>query len=112
RQRPETQAGRLDRFRWDLRQGPGIRGCNQGSRPHRSGDVGMKLALDTNRYTDFWNAVPEVVRRIEDVEEIYLPFIVLGELRCGFLWGRRRAENERALQAFLRKPPVRILWPD
>src|SRR4051812_771640 len=72
----------------------------------------MRLALDTNRFTDFWNGVPEVVHHVEDAEEVYLPFIVLGELRCGFLWGSHQAKGERALRIFLGKPPVRILWPD
>ena len=72
----------------------------------------MKLALDTNRYTDWWSGDQSVIATVEDAEEIYLPFIVLGELRAGFLKGTRASENEAALQRFLHEPTVRTLYPD
>lgn len=34
----------------------------------------MKLALDTNRYTDLMIGVPEVVRVLETASSIYVPF--------------------------------------
>ena len=37
----------------------------------------MKIALDSNRYTDFCRGVSEVVEVIENATEIYLPLIVL-----------------------------------
>jgi len=72
----------------------------------------MKLVLDTNRYTDFWNSVPDAVRQIADADHVYLPFIVLAELRGGFRFGTRQLENEQALQTFLAKSVVTVLWPD
>jgi tRNA(fMet)-specific endonuclease VapC len=72
----------------------------------------MRLVLDTNRYCDFWNALPQAVQVIDDADDIYLPFIVVGELRGGFLHGSRARENERALQAFLNQEGVEVLWPD
>lgn len=38
--------------------------------------------------------------------------MALGELRTGFALGRRAAENERELAAFLRNPVVEILDAD
>lgn len=72
----------------------------------------MRIALDTNRYSDFWNGEAEVVRTIEGAESVYVPFVVLGELRSGFLNGSRSAENERVLRRFLNKPDTHILLPD
>jgi predicted nucleic acid-binding protein len=43
----------------------------------------MKLILDTNRYRDFCAEQPEAVRVLQQAERIYLPFIVLAELRAG-----------------------------
>ena len=72
----------------------------------------MRLALDTNRYTDFCRGDGEVVTALERAEEIYVPFIVLGELRAGLAASRHRTSNEAVLRAFLVKPGVRILLAD
>ena len=72
----------------------------------------MRLALDTNRYTDFWAGNAAVVDRVEKAEEVLVPFTVVAELRYGFLKGSRRDENEAVLQKFLRKRGVSILFPD
>ena len=47
----------------------------------------MRLALDTNRYTDLCRGNASVVEAIELADEVWLPFIVLGELRAGFAVG-------------------------
>jgi tRNA(fMet)-specific endonuclease VapC len=72
----------------------------------------MKIALDTNRYTDFCRGEPDVIEPIARAEMIYLPFVVLGELRAGFHIGSRAKQNERNLVRFLNSPRVRLLLPD
>jgi tRNA(fMet)-specific endonuclease VapC len=72
----------------------------------------MRLALDTNRYTDLCRGVAEVVELVEHAEAVFLPFIVLGELRAGFALGSRGAENERILRRFLMQPGVAVLFAD
>lgn len=72
----------------------------------------MRLALDTNRYTDVCRAVPDVVTLVEQADGVLLPFVVLAELRGGFALGRRGAENERILRRFLMKPGVEVLYAD
>ena len=72
----------------------------------------MRLALDTNRYTDLCRGAAEVVELVEHAEAIFLPFIVLGELRAGFALGSRGAENERILRRFLMQPGVAVLFAD
>lgn len=72
----------------------------------------MRVALDTNRYVDLCKGVDETVALLEGAEAILLPFVVLGELRAGFAFGRRQAENERTLRRFLLKEGVRVLFAD
>jgi predicted nucleic acid-binding protein len=72
----------------------------------------VRLALDTNRYTDFWAGDAQVVEHVERAEEVLLPFVVIAELRYGFLKGSRRDENEAVLRKFLNKRGVSILLSD
>lgn len=72
----------------------------------------MRLALDTNRYTDFCRGDENVMHNLELAETIYLSFVVLGELRAGFAVGTSGAQNERILRRFLMKDGVQILFSD
>jgi len=72
----------------------------------------MKLALDTNRYTDLCRGEQSVIETVERAEEVWLPFIVVGELRAGFAAGTQGPRNEAALRRFLLKPGVGILYAD
>ena len=72
----------------------------------------MRVALDTNRYVDLCKGVTETVALLEEAETILLPFVVIGELRAGFVHGRRQAANERILRRFLFKDGVRALFAD
>jgi len=70
----------------------------------------VRLALDTNRYTDLCRGDAAVVETVETADEVWLPFIVLGELRAGFAAGTQGPRNEAALRRFLMKPGVAILY--
>lgn len=72
----------------------------------------MKVALDTNRYTDLCKGVERTVDLVATADAVFLPFVVAAELRAGFAFGRRTAENERVLQRFLAKDGVSILHAD
>lgn len=72
----------------------------------------MKVLLDTNRLTDAFRGVSEVVRILEQAAEVWIPFVALAEIKAGFLGGRRAAENEDLLRAFLRLPGVGVLFAD
>jgi tRNA(fMet)-specific endonuclease VapC len=72
----------------------------------------VRVALDTNRYVDLCKGVDETIEILEQADEILMPFAVLGELRAGFVHGRREAENERVLRRFLLKDGVRVLFAD
>ena len=72
----------------------------------------MRVALDTNRYTDLCRGQPEAVEPVVRAELVMVPFVVLAELRAGFQVGTRARENERVLIRFLNSPRVRVLLPD
>ena len=72
----------------------------------------MRVALDTNRYVDLCKGVADTVTLVEEADDVLLPFVVLGELRAGFVHGRRPAENERILRRFLAKDGVHVLFAD
>jgi tRNA(fMet)-specific endonuclease VapC len=74
--------------------------------------VAVRLALDTNRYTDLCRGIASIVKTIEEADEVFLPFVVLGELRAGFAVGSQGARNEAVLRRFLLKPGVTILYAD
>lgn len=72
----------------------------------------MRLAVDTDRYTDLCRGDEAVVEVVELAEEVWLPFIVLGELRAGFAVGSQGPRNEAVLRRFLLKPAVKVLYAD
>ena len=77
----------------------------------------MRLALDTNRYTDLCRNESSVLNTVEHAEEVWLPFIVLGELRAGFAVGSLSSgspgpRNEAVLRRFLLKSGVGVLYAD
>ena len=69
----------------------------------------MKLALDTNRYVDLCKGLAPTVDLVASADAVFLPFVVVGELRAGFALGRRGAENERVLRRFLQTDGVHLL---
>ena len=72
----------------------------------------MRLALDTNRYTDLCRGDRSAVETIELADEVWLPFIVLGELLAGFAVGSQGPRNEAVLRRFLLKPGIGVLYAD
>jgi len=72
----------------------------------------VRVAVDTNRYVDLCKGVAETVEVLESADVIVLPFVVLAELRAGFLLGRRQVENERSLHTLLLKDGVDVVYAD
>jgi len=72
----------------------------------------VRLALDTKRYTDLCRGNVSVVETVEFADEVWLPFIVLGELRAGFAAGSQGPRNEAVLRRFLLKFGVGVLYGD
>ena len=72
----------------------------------------MRIALDTNRYVDLCRGREETARLVATAETVFLPFVVVAELRAGFALGRRSVENERVLRRLLLKEGVQVLFAD
>jgi predicted nucleic acid-binding protein len=69
----------------------------------------MRFVLDTNRLTDFLRGDTDAVDKIQLAERIFVPVIVLGEMRAGFSVGKRAARNEVRLAQFLDSRRVALL---
>jgi tRNA(fMet)-specific endonuclease VapC len=72
----------------------------------------VRVAIDTNRYGDFWEGVAKTVSLLEESDSVVVPFVVIAELRAGFVYGKRQAENERKLREFLARSGARVLFAD
>lgn len=71
--------------------------------------MAVDIAIDTNRYRDFVDGVPETVSVFRTSPKILIPFVVVAELRAGFAVGSRGVENERVFEQFLHRPRVEVL---
>ena len=74
--------------------------------------MAMKIVIDSNRYTDLCHNVLEVIEIVERASLVFVPLIVIAELRAGFANGNQQEKNERILTKFLNKDEVSILYPD
>ena len=72
--------------------------------------MALKIAIDTSRYRDFCANDPLAVDWLQTAEHIFLPFVVLAELRAGFLCGSQARQNESVLNRFLNRSRVTILY--
>jgi predicted nucleic acid-binding protein len=60
-----------------------------------------RICLDTSAYSHFKRNAPKAVQIINAAREVFVPTVVLGELRTGFRLGGRAVQNEKELGAFL-----------
>jgi len=72
----------------------------------------MKLLLDSNRYTDFVRGEPSAVQTIQAATIVFVPFVVLAELRAGFFVGTRARENQATLTRLLQQPSFSAVYAD
>lgn len=72
----------------------------------------MNVALDTNAYSDMMRGESSRTEIVSRATRVYLPLIVIAELRSGFAAGELTGRNEVELQGFLREPQVTVLLPD
>jgi tRNA(fMet)-specific endonuclease VapC len=73
--------------------------------------VEVRIALDTNRITDLFRGDSELAERLGTSEEVWIPLIVLGEIKAGFHGGTEQRRNEVLLNRLLAKPTVGVLLP-
>jgi tRNA(fMet)-specific endonuclease VapC len=71
----------------------------------------MRVAIDTNRLTDLLRGDARLAERLVVCDEVWVPLVVLGEIKAGFHGGTQRHRNEALLQRFLAKATVSVLLP-
>lgn len=70
----------------------------------------MKLVMDTNIYCDYAQGRSETVELLaEHGETLFIPAVVLGELRYGFMKGNRFERNERKLGQIIRRLEIEVI---
>ena len=74
--------------------------------------MALRVLLDTNRLTDVLTGDQRLTATIEAAEQVWLPFIALAEIKCGFLAGTKWKQNEASLRRFLSLPGVDVLYAD
>ncbi|OGV62606.1 MAG: twitching motility protein PilT [Lentisphaerae bacterium RIFOXYA12_FULL_48_11] len=72
----------------------------------------MRVLVDTNRYRDFCEGEPSALEVVQKAARLYMPFVVIAELRSGFLCGTQSRQNEKYLTMFLNSERVEALYPD
>ncbi len=71
----------------------------------------MRVAVDTNRLIDLLRGDAQLAERLGACDEVWVPLMVLGEIKAGFHGGTQRHRNEALLQRFLAKATVSVLLP-
>lgn len=71
----------------------------------------MRVALDTNRLCDLFLGDAPLAEQLGACDEVWIPLIVVGEIKAGFYGGTQQARNEAALRRLLATATVRILIP-
>lgn len=71
--------------------------------------MAIRIALDTNSYSDLCRGHEVLVKLVQQATAIALPSIVLGELKAGFKSGSLARQNAEQLTTFLSDHRVAIL---
>ena len=71
----------------------------------------MRVALDTNRLTDLFQGDRELADWLGTCDEVWIPLVVLGEIKAGFYGGTQHRRNENLLHQLLAKTTVAVLLP-
>jgi predicted nucleic acid-binding protein len=74
--------------------------------------VEVRVALDTNRLTDLFQGDATLAERLGLCDEVWIPLVVLAEIKAGFLGGNKGHRNEILLRKLLSKATVGVLLPD
>src|ERR1035437_3011848 len=70
----------------------------------------MKIALDTNRLTDLVQGDAALAAFRGTCDEVWIPFVVLAEMKAGFYGGTRQSHNEALLANVRARETVTILF--
>ena len=71
----------------------------------------MRVALDTNRLTDLLQGDAALAERLGACDEVWIPLVVLAEIKAGFYGGTEQHRNEILLRRLLAKSTIGVLLP-
>lgn len=71
----------------------------------------MRVALDTNRLTDLFRGDDALASQLGSCEEVWIPLVVLAEIKAGFYGGNQQFRNEILLRELFVKTTVGLLVP-
>jgi len=71
----------------------------------------VRVALDTNRLTDLFQGDAALADWLGTCDEVWIPLIVLGEIKAGFYGGSQQSRNDLLLRKLLSKTTVGVLLP-
>lgn len=69
------------------------------------------LLIDTNVYSALDKGDAMAIDILHDQSNIYIPIMVIGELRYGFMNGSKQQENNVKLSKFLAQDVVEVVFP-
>ncbi len=72
----------------------------------------MTYLFDTTAYSHLLQGNKAVANILKDAETIFLPNVVIAELKYGFMLGTRQEENEQLLSRFIANQKIRVILPD
>ena len=70
----------------------------------------MRIALDTNRLTDLFQGDAALAAFLGTCDEVWIPFVVLAEMKAGFYGSTRQTQNEALRAHLLARETVAILF--
>ena len=71
----------------------------------------VRVALDTNRLTDLFRGDQVLSKWLESCDEVWIPLIVLAEIKAGFYGATQQQSNQVLLRKLLSKTTVGVLLP-
>ncbi len=71
----------------------------------------MRVALDTNRLTDLFEGDTALAEWLGTCDEVWIPLVVLAEIKAGYYGGTQQHRNEILLRKLLAKSTVGVLLP-
>lgn len=68
-----------------------------------------QVVVDTSILAKLFAGTPEVAEKLNGYSEIFVPFVVVGELYAGLRLGNGFEKNQASFRQFLDNPNVRVL---
>lgn len=69
----------------------------------------MNFLIDTSAYSALQRGSVAIKKILENADQIYIPTIVIAELKAGFAFGANTAVNESLLRKFTSDPAVSVV---